>query len=285
MYRTLRQRLTRIYPDGEASAILLLVLGHSFGLSRTDVLMGKADQLTADQLAQLDTIICRLETGEPVQYVLGEAEFDGLRLHVAPGVLIPRPETEELVHWIVEDFTPNSLPLTPHSSLLDIGTGSGCIALALANRLPHTQVTAWDISPDALRIAADNAQRLGLNVTFQQQDVLHSSLLAPDSSLFDVIVSNPPYICESERTEMETNVLDHEPSLALFVPDDDPLLFYRAIATNARHMLRPGGALYFEINRNYGKETAALLHALGYTDIEIRKDFMDNDRMIRARWQ
>ncbi len=282
MYRTLRQRLTRIYPDGEASAILLLVLGHSFGLSRTDVLMGKADQLTADQLAQLDTIICRLETGEPVQYVLGEAEFDGLRLHVAPGVLIPRPETEELVHWIVEDFTPNSLPLTPHSSLLDIGTGSGCIALALANRLPHTQVTAWDISPDALRIAADNAQRLGLNVTFQQQDVLHSSLLAPDSSLFDVIVSNPPYVLESERKEMEPNVLNWEPSLALFVPDDEPLLFYRRIGELGRVMLNRGGRLYFEINRRFGAETAEMLRGLGYRQVEVRQDISHNDRFVVA---
>ncbi len=351
MYRTLRQRLSRIYSEGEATAILFLVLDHSFGLSRTDVLMGKADQLTADQLTRLENIIRRLETGEPVQYVLGEAEFDGLRLHVASGVLIPRPETEELVHWIVRELgisnaeplarrsqlgicsssesitpsecstasaqspNPNSSFLIPNSpTILDIGTGSGCIALALANRLPHARVTAWDISPDALRIAEDNARRLGLNVTFQQQDALrmrnwadaelHSEGVIDSDELqipnwlrqakgsaylnphtFDLIVSNPPYICQSERAEMEANVLDHEPSLALFVPDDDPLLFYRAIATSARHMLRPGGALYFETNRNYAKETAALLHALGYTDIELRKDFMDNDRMIRARWQ
>ncbi len=278
MFRTIRQRLSNVYPDGEASAIAFLVLDKRFGLSRTDVLMGRFESLNNQQKEELEAIMMRLEAGEPVQYVLGETEFCGLNIHVEPGVLIPRPETEELAEWIVGELGVRSEEL----GVLDIGTGSGCIALALAHRLPQAKVTAWDISDDALRIASDNAKRLGLNVKFEKQDALipNSSFLIPNS--FDVIVSNPPYICESERKEMSANVLDHEPSLALFVPDTDPLLFYRAIATNALTMLRPGGALYFEINRQYGKETVEMLQQLGYTDIELRKDFLNNDRMVKA---
>ncbi len=307
MFRTIRQRLSCIYPDGEASAIVFLVLDKRFGLSRTDVLMGRAESLNDKQQEELEAIVTRLEAGEPVQYIIGETEFCGLNIHVEPGVLIPRPETEELIEWVIEELGVRSEELgvshpDKNSSLLDIGTGSGCIALSLAHRLPQVEVTAWDISDDALRIASDNAKRLGLNVKFEKRDVLrmrneelgmrnyhaecvnpipNSKFLIPNS-LYDLIVSNPPYICESERKEMSANVLDHEPSLALFVPDTDPLLFYRAIATNALHMLRPGGALFFEINRQYGKETVEMLQQLGYTEIELRKDFMNNDRMVKA---
>ncbi len=311
MYRTIRQRLSNVYPDGEASAIAFLVLDKRFGLSRTDVLMGRIESLNNQQKEELEAIMLRLEAGEPVQYVLGETDFCGLNIHVGQGVLIPRPETEELVEWIVESEEGkvssranrmqsqarlNYAEVQPRNreanreksattlSLLDIGTGSGCIALALAHRLPQAKVTAWDISDDALHIASDNAKRLRLNVKFEKHDVLqlNSSLFTFPFSLYNVIVSNPPYICESERKEMSANVLDHEPSLALFVPDTDPLLFYRTIATNALKMLHAGGALYFEINRRYGKETVDMLQQLGYTNVELRKDFLNNDRMVKA---
>ncbi len=283
-YRNLWERLLPVYDAGEAQAVVRLLLEEGYGLSMADLLTDGIDHLSPAEQEQLTHQIVRLERGEPVQYVMGWAWFCSRRFGVAPGVLIPRPETAELVGRILHDHNHPYCGLCPPDPLqvLDIGTGSGCIATTLALDLSNSAVTAWDISSDALLQARDNARQLGAQVNFLLQDALNPPA---DQKRWDVIVSNPPYICESERTEMETNVLDHEPSLALFVPDDDPLLFYRAIATNARHMLRPGGALYFEINRNYGKETAALLHALGYTDIEIRKDFMDNDRMIRARWQ
>ncbi len=275
--RNLRKRLQSVYPEGEASAILFLVLDKRFGLSRTDVLVGRLDALSDDERAALDSIVQRLETGEPVQYVLGVADFDGMTLGVAPGVLIPRPETEELVEWIAEDFKS-----AKRLRILDIGTGSGCIALSLALRFTDASVTAWDISDDALRIASANAERLGLGVEFKKRDALCTEVAEADVANYDIIVSNPPYICEKERVDMDNNVLQHEPETALFVPDNDPLLFYRAISDLAQKMLRSGGGLYFEINREYGEETAGMMSAMGFDSVELRKDFMENDRMVKG---
>lgn len=277
MFRTLRTRLAAVYPDGESQAIVFLVLEKLFGLSRTDVLMGGLERLTAEQTVELEQVMLRLERGEPVQYVLGVADFDGMTLGVAPGVLIPRPETEELVEWIAEDFKS-----AKHLRILDIGTGSGCIALSLARRFTDASVTAWDISDDALRIASANAERLGLDVEFKKRDALCTEVAEADVANYDIIVSNPPYICEKERVDMDNNVLQHEPETALFVPDNDPLLFYRAISDLAQKMLRSGGGLYFEINREYGKETAGVMSAMGFDSVELRKDFMENDRMVKG---
>lgn len=275
--RNLRKRLQSVYTEGEASAILFLVLEKRFGLSRTDVLVGRLDSLTSEDSDLLENIVCRLEQGEPVQYVLGEADFDGMTLGVEPGVLIPRPETEELVEWIAEDFKG-----AKHLRILDVGTGSGCIALALKRRFPDAEVRAWDISDEALRIASANAGSLGLDVVFERRDALCTEVPEADFATYDVIVSNPPYICEKERADMDNNVLSHEPSTALFVPDDDPLLFYRAISASAQKMLRSGGCLYFEINREYGRETQDMMSGMGYGAVALRQDFMENDRMVKG---
>ncbi|MBQ5817424.1 MAG: peptide chain release factor N(5)-glutamine methyltransferase, partial [Bacteroidaceae bacterium] len=210
---------------------------------------------------------------EPIQYILGETEFCDLTFKVNPSVLIPRPETSELVRWIVEENGDKEC------RILDIGTGSGCIAISLAKMMPSAAVTAWDISPEAIETAESNNKLNGTNVTFARQDIFAAE---GEGAKYDIIVSNPPYIKENEKEKMQRNVLDWEPCIALFVPDNDPLLFYRQIARKGLQLLKNGGRLYFEINRENGEETCAMLAEYGYTAIELRKDFADNDRMIRA---
>jgi len=269
-FNELWRPLTAIYDEGEARAIALLVLEERFGLSRADVLCGRmGDDSELQHLQQ------ELLTGCPVQYVLGQAMFGGRYFHVEPGVLIPRPETYELCEWIVAE---QRIHKKTGAEILDIGTGSGCIACTLADELTDSHVTAWDISRDALRIAEGNAQRLGLNVVFEEVDILSASL----TRAWDLIVSNPPYICLQEAAAMERNVLDYEPHEALFVPDNDPLLFYRAIAEYALPSLRPGGALYFEINPHYATMLAERLDTMGYRNIETRQDQYGKTRMMKA---
>jgi release factor glutamine methyltransferase len=282
-YETLWQRLTDIYETGEAKAIVRLVLEVCFGLTMTDILCGKIEKLTAEEQKDLNHIIQRLETGEPVQYVLGEAEFGGRTFHVEPGVLIPRPETYELCQWIMEERR-GKKEEGRNTSILDIGTGSGCIACTLAAELADAEVTAWDISDDALRIATENAKRTNVHVSFEKVDVLNTSLLNRESPAtgLDIIVSNPPYICNKERATMERNVLEHEPELALFVPDDDPLLFYRTIARFAAKTLNPGGALYFEINPLYVSEMQQMLSEEGFSHTEIRNDQFGKQRFTKS---
>lgn len=282
-YETLWQRLTDIYETGEAKAIVRLVLEVCFGLTMTDILCGKIEKLTAEEQKDLNHIIQRLETGEPVQYVLGEAEFGGRTFHVEPGVLIPRPETYELCQWIMKERR-GKKEEGRNTSILDIGTGSGCIACTLAAELADAEVTAWDISDDALRIATENAKRTNVHVSFEKVDVLNTSLLnreRPATGL-DIIVSNPPYICNKERATMERNVLEHEPELALFVPDDDPLLFYRTIARLAAKALNPSGALYFEINPLYVSEMQQMLSEEGFSHTEIRNDQFGKQRFTKS---
>ena len=262
--------LTALYSEGEAKAIARLVMEEHFGLSMADVLCSKM----GDE-AELRQIHRRLLTGEPVQYVLGRAEFGGRWFHVAPGVLIPRPETYELCQWVLVENR-------GEERILDIGTGSGCIACTLAAELPHAEVSAWDISETALAIAQSNAQRLNVNVTFSQIDILQLSIINCQLSIYDIIISNPPYICQQEREAMERNVLDYEPSLALFVPDDDPLLFYRAIAGYARQALKPGGTLFFEINPLYAAALQSLLSKMAYHAITLREDQYGKPRMMKA---
>ena len=270
-YEEVWKRLTTVYDDSEAKAVARYLLEIRYGLTMTDILCGKVETLAEEEL---NALLNRLLQGEPVQYVTGVAEFGGRHFHVEPGVLIPRPETAELCQWIVSSLH------TPHSSLhiLDIGTGSGCIACTLAAELPRSKVTAWDISDEALRIAQQNAQNIGVNIFFEKADILSIS----PSSQWSTIVSNPPYICNKEREGMEQNVLNHEPSLALFVPDDDPLLFYRAIARFAKTALQDGGNLYFEINPLYAQPLEQLMQDEGFCDIRFRYDSFGKQRFARG---
>lgn len=271
LYGDIKQMLTLGgMAAGEAKAVALLLLEKACGLSVAQVLTGEADRMPQADAQRVRDMAALVAQGMPVQYALGEADFCGLTLHVAPGVLIPRPETEELVQWVAT--------VCP-KRILDIGTGSGCIAIALAHLLPQATVEAWDVSDDALRIARSNAERCGVNVTFRQVDVLSPR---DEAGPWDVLVSNPPYICEEEAKEMETNVLEHEPRLALFVPNDDPLRFYRHIAERGLTMLRGGGRLFFEINQRFGTDTTDLLQRMGYQDVELRQDLQGHDRMVMA---
>ncbi|MEE1204646.1 MAG: HemK family protein methyltransferase [Prevotella sp.] len=373
-YNQLWKRLTAIYNEREAQAIVRTVLDALFGMSLTDICLGKVTQLSADDTTRLEKIMQRLEKSEPVQYVLGAGWFAGRLFDVAPGVLIPRPETEDLVKWACDEAKEKekekednskeergkeemevskkgeapqkeeqlfssplkeeeeglrkgkdasqkeeqllSSPLkeekeglrkgedasqkeeqllsslfknnkevsekgeeAPHPSILDIGTGSGCIAITVALALPQARVTAWDISTDALAIAAGNAHRLGASVRFDHQDALSAP---DDEERWDVIVSNPPYICDRERADMSDNVLSYEPELALFVPDSDPLLFYRAIARYASKALKPGGRLLFETNTAYVHEVAQAMANEGFTAIEVRNDCFGKPRMVKG---
>lgn len=346
-YNQLWKRLTAIYNEREAQAIVRTVLDALFGMSLTDICLGKVTQLSADDTTRLEKIIQRLEKSEPVQYVLGAEWFAGRLFSVAPGVLIPRPETEDLVKWACDEAKEKekednskeergkeekedskkeeapkkeeqnlssplkekkeglrkeeeaskkeeqlqSSPLknnkevskkgeeAPHPSILDIGTGSGCIAITVALALPQARVTAWDISTDALAIAAGNAHKLGASVRFEHQDALSAP---DDKERWDVIVSNPPYICDRERADMSDNVLSYEPELALFVPDSDPLLFYRAIARYASKALKPGGRLLFETNTAYAHEVAQAMADEGFTAIEVRNDCFGKPRMVKG---
>lgn len=282
-YNELWRQLTQVYDDYEAKAIARMVYEVRFGLMPSDLFIGKDTQLSTDDQKLLAEITQRLLTGEPIQYVLGEAEFGGRTFHVEPGVLIPRPETYELCQWIMEERR-GKKEEGKNTSILDIGTGSGCIACTLAAELADAEVTAWDISDDALRIATENAKRTNVHVSFEKVDVLNTSLLnreRPATGL-DIIVSNPPYICNKERATMERNVLEHEPELALFVPDDDPLLFYRTIARFAAKTLNPGGALYFEINPLYVSEMQQMLSEEGFSHTEIRNDQFGKQRFTKS---
>ena len=389
-YEALWHRLSSLYDAGEAKAIVRLVLDVRFGMSFTDILCGKVSELSSDDQTELEKIMLRLEKGEPVQYVLGVAEFCGKQFRVSPSVLIPRPETEELCgmvgdfvgdfveggRWNVEgemfeeegvieeggrrkeegeylipekgQIIPKEEQIIPEEGqiileeehiipekgkiilekddrirekedrirdkedrirekefrILDIGTGSGCIAITLALGIPGAKVTAWDISDDALHIAKQNAHTLGADVLFEKRDILNispstfhiphsssnvpssnispSSFLLPPSSKYSIIVSNPPYICHKEQPAMEKNVLEHEPHLALFVPDNDPLLFYRAIANYAIEALRTGGMLFFELNPVYANDTEKMIQELGFKNTELRKDQFGKLRFLKA---
>ena len=277
-YQQFWQSLTPLYDAGEAQAIVRTVLDVEYGMTLTDIICGKVNELSSDEERNLEEIIARLQNGEPVQYVLGEADFAGRTFHVEPGVLIPRPETAELCQWIEEEVS--SLEADEKKQILDICTGSGCIAITLGLTLPNSEVTGWDISEDALRIAQGNVEMLKAgNVRIEYQDAL---ALPKAAEAADLIVSNPPYICEKEKADMEKNVLEHEPSIALFVPDEDPLKFYRAIAEYASSALKPEGALYFEINPIYEKETREMLEELGFKDIETKEDAFGKKRMMKA---
>ena len=298
-YHDICQRLTPLYGQQEAKAMTRMLLEDLFSLSFADILCGATEHLSDADTLRLQQSVVRLLDAEPLQYVTGTAFFCGHPFHVAPGVLIPRPETE----WMVD--TAVNLVTSSAPRILDIGTGSGCIAisisLALADRHCHTE--AWDISEDALRIAADNAERLGAEVKFRRRDALRleeeeseeirleeekggadvASGLDAAAASWDIIASNPPYICNREAADMHANVLRHEPHLALFVPDTDPLLFYRAIARYSMRSLRKGGWLLFECNTLYAHDTAQMASDMGFATSVVEDDCFGKPRFVKAQ--
>lgn len=269
----IRSRLQPYYTAEEVSALSRIVCCDLLGQAPTDYYLGKDIVLSSKKEQELEDILQRLSRFEPLQYIEGRTLFLGREFWVAPGVLIPRPETEELVELMLKEIPADA-------RILDVGTGSGCIAISLAKELPDTLVTAWDVSPEALSVARANARKLQANVRFVECDVLACQV--DEVGLYDVIVSNPPYVTEAEKADMEPNVLQWEPSLALFVPDDDPLRFYRRIAVLGRDMLADGGRLYFEINRAYGREMVEMLRTMGYVGVRVEKDLSQNDRFVIA---
>ncbi|WP_333577732.1 N5-glutamine methyltransferase family protein [Leyella stercorea] len=320
-YSEIWHRIATSYDDGEARAIARILIEELFGLSYADIVCGATEQLSADDTLRLDTAVRRIEQGEPLQHVLGYADFCGNRFCVNGSVLIPRPETEWLVNegaklmggCIASDETQHKAPHSP-KRILDIGTGSGCIAISLKLRLGDAYVEAWDISEEALRTAQDNADALKAEVVFRKRDALKAEeedcseeeclqggalvssapteqamdsinyseaniLAAP----WDLIVSNPPYICDSERSAMDDNVLLHEPHTALFVPDDDPLRFYRAIARYALLTLNIGGSLLFECNTRYAEATGTMLSDMGFEEVTVSDDCFNLPRFVRGR--
>jgi len=339
-YQQLWQSLTPLYDAGEAQAIVRTVLDVEYGMTLTDIICGKVNELSADEGRKLEEIIIRLQKGEPVQYVLGEADFAGRTFHVEPGVLIPRPETAELCQWIVETQNENwekeeaiirkefnispdvafkdvnmfeakgwlkrqylrlrflvkmlhiykktryTKLASPRPRIIDLCTGSGCIAITLSLDIPNSEVLGIDISDSACNVATKNAKQLASKAIFKNVDIFDLLEMCKTNGKehfkADIIVSNPPYICEKEKAEMEKNVLEHEPAIALFVPDEDPLKFYRAIAEFASTELRSLGMLYFEINPLYEKETREMLKGFGFKDIETKEDAFGKKRMMRA---
>lgn len=277
-YSEIWHRIATSYEDGEARAIARILIEELFGLSYTDIACGATDQLSADDTLRLDSAVRRIEQGEPLQHVLGYADFCGNHFGVNASVLIPRPETE----WLVDEGEKlmNDAPLSSAPKrILDIGTGSGCIAISLKLRLGEAYVEAWDISEEALRTAESNAKALKAEVAFCKRDALKAEeSVAP----WDLIVSNPPYICDSERADMDDNVLLHEPHTALFVPDDDPLRFYRAIARYALRSLNNGRSLLFECNTRYAEATGEMMREMGFEDVTVNDDCFGLLRFVKG---
>lgn len=261
------------YDMAERTSILSIIMEETLGMNQVEAILYHDQEIAQEKKMELQRVCQELSKNIPIQYIYQKAHFLGLSLYVDSRVLIPRQETEELVDWIVTSYM-----AAPQLRILDIGTGSGAIAIALKKHLPQASLTAIDISEGALAVAQQNAKRHGVVITFLQQDILGVEDLGIS---YDIIVSNPPYVRELEKKEMHANVLDYEPSLALFVPDDNPLLFYEKIAEIAAQNLTEGGALYFEINQYLGKQTLEMLHKKGFKALP-RKDLNDNDRMIRA---
>ena len=273
---SIRKELAGTFPKEEIESLIFLIFEKIKGYTRTQFLLAKDEELSEKELAETKKIVVRLKNHEPIQYILGETEFYGLPFYSVPGVLIPRPETEELVQWIIHE-NQLSAPI-----ILDIGTGTGCIAISLRKNIENATVLACDISSVCIETARRNAELNSAQVSVFEYDILNST---PEISCpeLDMIVSNPPYIRETEKLLMEKNVLDFEPELALFVPDEKPLLFYERIADFALHHLTHRGQLYFEINEAFGKECNEMLLQKGFSEVILKKDINGKDRMIRAK--
>jgi release factor glutamine methyltransferase len=272
-YRThFIEKLTPLYDVMEAERFFTISLEELKGWKRVDVALNPHAELSTDEIAKWDVVLAALEQQKPIQYIFGRTHFYGLDFEVNEHTLIPRPETEELVEWVIHENKSRG-----RVTILDIGTGSGCIAISLAKNLPDAQVFAIDVSPGALEVAKKNALNNNVDVTFIQQDILAAEKLEDQ---FDVIVSNPPYVRNLEKAEIKRNVLDYEPHIALFVDDNDALLFYRKIALLAKENLPQNGKIYFEINQYFGLETAQMLEEFRFTNVVLRKDMYGNDRML-----
>lgn len=268
----IKEYLKAYYPESEISGFIRIIIEHITKRSYPQAVISDA-KLTEEQTDLLHSILYRLKMSEPIQYIIGETEFFGLPFHVTKDVLIPRPETEELVELILNENKKSGL------KVLDIGTGSGAIAIALAKHLEKADIEAWDISEEALKIATLNAESNTVDITFRNVDVLKNY---PTDTKFDIVVSNPPYILEKEKSVMDQNVLDYEPHTALFVPDNNGLLFYDRIADIALDLLEPNGKLYFEINQAKGQNTVELVKSKGFINVSLFEDLNKNDRMVRA---
>ncbi|MGC9151022.1 MAG: peptide chain release factor N(5)-glutamine methyltransferase [Microbacter sp.] len=273
---TYTQQLIPIYEEKEANAIVIQLIQHITKWSKAKILADAELMLSTKQLDDMEIGLQRLLNHEPIQYVIGDVDFYGVSLKVDPRVLIPRPETEELVEWVLQD------DLCKQCIILDCCTGSGCIAVALAKQLPNSTLFACDISQDALSLAKENARRNGVRVNYFQADVLSPSFIEKVKPA-DIIVSNPPYVLRQEATEMHDNVLKHEPHQALFVPSNDPLIFYRSITQTALHRLSPKGKLYFEINADFGREVVRILTLAGFSRIQLKQDISGKTRMVCAQ--
>lgn len=268
--------LNQLYPPGEAANLLDMIFEHRLRITRIQRTTYPDRRLSESDMLAVHFDVKALKKFMPIQYIHGECEFFDLKLLVNENVLIPRPESEELVQWIIDGNRQNG-----DISILDIGTGSGCIALALKKNLPEAEIFGCDVSAEALKVAGKNAESNQLPVTFFLMDILKESEWG-NQHIFDVLVSNPPYVTQSEKSEMSANVLDYEPPQALFVSDEDPLIFYRSILSFAKNHLKPGGSVYFEINRQFGRELIQLATDAGFWKIELRKDLSGNDRMLCA---
>ena len=271
--------LSEIYPKTEIDTFFFLLIEEKLDLQRVDTVM-KPDFLITDiLLSELKEIINRLKKEEPIQYILGNTEFYGLPFNVNENTLIPRPETEELVEWVLKEVAELQSCKVAKLSILDIGTGTGCIPISLAKNLSDVKVSAIDVSSEALKIAKQNAILNNVDISFLEMDILETEELPQQ---YNLIISNPPYVRELEKVEINNNVLENEPHLALFVDDDNPLIFYAKIAGLAKQHLTKDGFLFFEINQYLGKETVEMLQQKGFRNIELKKDLFGNDRMIKA---
>ncbi|WP_435254840.1 peptide chain release factor N(5)-glutamine methyltransferase [Tenacibaculum sp. A30] len=277
------EKLESIFPKTEIDTFFFLLIEEYLGLQRIDFTLQPTLEIPSKKYDLLNTALTRLQKEEPIQYILGKTEFYGYPFKVNENTLIPRPETEELVEWILNKVKELGLENNKQQlSILDIGTGTGCIPISLKKELPGAKVSAIDVSEEALKVAKENALLNKAEVTFILQDILQTESL---SEQYNVIVSNPPYVRELEKVEIKNNVLENEPHSALFVDDDNPLIFYKKIADLAIKSLTKNGLLFFEINQYLGKETVDMLKRKGFTKVELRKDLFGNNRMIKATYQ
>ncbi|CAM1340586.1 peptide chain release factor N(5)-glutamine methyltransferase [Tenacibaculum aestuarii] len=276
------EQLESIFPKTEIDTFFFLLIEEYLGLQRIDFTLQPTLEIPSEKYDLLNTALTRLQKEEPIQYILGKTEFYGCPFKVNENTLIPRPETEELVEWILNEVKELGLENNKQQlSILDIGTGTGCIPISLKKELPAAKVSAIDVSEEALEIAKENASLNKVEITFILQDILQTESLPKQ---YDVIVSNPPYVRELEKVEIKNNVLENEPHLALFVDDDNPLIFYKKIADLAIKSLTKNGLLFFEINQYLGSETIEMLKRKGFTKVELRKDLFGNNRMIKATY-